>query len=206
MIHVLFTGGTISMRVDERAGGAVPSLSADELLASAPGLREIAELRAEQWGRYPGPHMTLARQWALRDRIAALVADPAITGVVVTHGTDTLEETAYLVARSVASPKPIVFTGAMRSASDLGWDGPGNLLDAVQVAAAPEAAGMGTLVTMGGSIFAGLEDAKTHTHTLDAFEAPGLGPVGVVDEGRVMFRRALLGTPQVLAPAAPSRR
>src|SRR5215210_6374573 len=137
MIHALFTGGTISMRVDERAGGAVPSLSADEILASAPGLGEIAEVRAEQWGSFPGPHMTAARQWALRGRIRALLAEPEVDGVVLTHGTDTLEETAYLVARSVDSAKPVVFTGAMRSASDLGWDGPANLLDAVTVAAAP---------------------------------------------------------------------
>src|SRR5215203_318581 len=102
VVAALFTGGTISMRVDERAGGAIPSLSAEEILASARGVDDIAEVRAEQWGRHPGPHMNLERQWALRARIAALVDDAAIGGIVVTHGTDTLEETAYLVARSVA--------------------------------------------------------------------------------------------------------
>ena len=204
MIHVLFTGGTISMRVDERAGGAVPSLSADEILASAPRLGEIAEVRAEQWGRFPGPHMTVARQWALRGRIRALLDDAAAEGVVLTHGTDTLEETAYLVARSVDSPKPVVFTGAMRSASDLGWDGPANLLDAVRVAATPQARGVGTMVVMGGRVFAGLEDTKSHTHMLDAFESPGFGPIGEVDEGRVLFRRWLRNTPAPLLPDAPA--
>lgn len=203
-VVVLFTGGTISMRLDARAGGAVPSLSAEEIVASARGIERAATVVAEQWGRFPGPHMTVARQWALRGRIAELVADAAVDGVVVTHGTDTLEETAYLVARSVEAAKPVVFTGAMRAASDLGYDGPQNLIDAVRVAAAAESAGQGVLVVMGGLIFAGLEDTKSHTHQLDAFEAPGVGPLGVVDEERVFFRRQLVDVPPVLAPAAPA--
>ena len=82
MVVCLFTGGTISMRVDERAGGAVPALTAEEILASAPGVERIAQVRAEQWGRHPGPHMTLERQWALRARIAEAIADPAVAGIV----------------------------------------------------------------------------------------------------------------------------
>jgi L-asparaginase len=197
-IVALFTGGTISMRVDAREGGAVPSLTAEEILGAARGIERVASVWPEQWGRYPGPHMTVARQWALRNRIAELLADPATDGIVVTHGTDTLEETAYLVARSVEAPKPVVFTGAMRSASDLGSDGPQNLLDAVRVAAARESVGHGVLVVMGSRIFAALEDAKTHTHQLDAFEAPGLGPLGAIDEERVYYRRRLLNAPAVL--------
>ena len=122
MIPVLFTGGTISMRHDPAAGGAVPALGARDILAATRGVEDVAELEPEDWGRLPGPHMTPERQWALRGRIAALVARPDVEGVVVTHGTDTLEETAYLVARSVPADKPVVFTGAMRSSSDLGWD------------------------------------------------------------------------------------
>lgn len=202
LVAALFTGGTISMRLDAHEGGAVPSLSADEILGAARGVEEIADVRAEQWGRHPGPHMTVERQWALRARLLEVLAAPEVTGAVVTHGTDTLEETAYLVARSIASAKPIVFTGAMRAASDLGYDGPQNLIDAVRVAASPEAQGVGTMVVMGGRIFAGLEDTKSHTHQLDAFEAPGLGPIGVVDEDRVIFRRRVIGTPPVLAPAS----
>jgi L-asparaginase len=204
LVAALFTGGTISMRVDEREGGAVPSLSADEILRAARGIEAVADVRAEQWGRFPGPHMTVDRQWALRARVLELIADPSVAGVVLTHGTDTLEETAYMIARSVASEKPIVFTGAMRAASDLGWDGPQNLIDAVRVAAAPEAVGVGTMVVMGGRVFAGLEDTKSHTHQLDAFEAPGLGPIGVVDEDRVIFRRRVVGTPPLLAPEYPA--
>jgi L-asparaginase len=204
MIHVLFTGGTISMRHDAALGGAVPSLSAEEIVAATRGIEEVAELVVEQWGRFPGPHMTVERMWALRGRIAELAADPAVEGVVVTHGTDTLEESAYLSARSLPADKPVVFTGAMRNASDLGWDGPANLIDAVRVASSAEARGYGVMVVMGSRVFAGIDVTKVHTHLLDAFESPGLGPVGVVDDGRVIFRRALPPAPPILAPASPA--
>jgi L-asparaginase len=124
--------------------------------------------------------------------------------VVVTHGTDTLEETAYLVARSLPVDKPVVFTGAMRSGSDLGWDGPANLLDAVRVAAHPEARAYGVLVVLDSRIFAGVDVAKENTHTLDAFESPDLGPVGLVDEGEVLFRRLLRAPRALLQPAQPA--
>jgi L-asparaginase len=204
MIVILFTGGTISMRHDPAAGGAVPALSAREILAATRGVEGVAHVRVEDWGAFPGPHMTTDRMWALRTRIAELLTDPAVEGVVVTHGTDTLEESAYLTARSVTSAKPVIFTGAMRTASDLGWDGPANLLDAVRVAASDDARGYGVMVVMGARVFSALDVTKAHTHLLDAFESPGLGPVGVVDDGAVIFRRALAPPAPALAPAAPA--
>ena len=204
MIVILFTGGTISMKFDPRLGGAVPALSAAEILAAAPGIHDIAELAPEQWGALPGPHMTVERQWTLRQTIAERLARPDVDGVVVTHGTDSLEETAYLIARSVGSDKPVVFTGAMRNASDLGWDGPANLIDAVRVATSPDAMGYGTMVVMGSRVYSALDVTKAHTHLLDAFESPGLGPIGVIDDGDVIFRRALPAAPPLLAPAEPA--
>jgi L-asparaginase len=200
MIAVVFTGGTISMRHDRALGGAVPALSGREILAATRGMEEVAEVEVEEWGSYPGPHMTTERLWALRCRIGTLLERPDVDGVVVTHGTDTLEESAYLAARSLPPEKPVVFTGAMRNASELGWDGPANLLDAARVAASEDARGYGAMVAMGGRIFAGLDVTKAHTHLLDAFESPGLGPVGVVDDGTVIFRRALPPAQAVLAP------
>jgi L-asparaginase len=194
MIPILFTGGTISMRHDPALGGAVPALSAREIVAATRGLEEVAEVDVEQWGAFPGPHMTVERMWALRNRIAALLDRPDVHGVVVTHGTDTLEESAYLSARSLAPSKPVVFTGAMRTASELGWDGPANLIAAVRTAASAEARGQGVLVVMGERIYAGADVTKAHTHMLDAFESPGLGPLGVVDDGRIIFRREALST------------
>lgn len=204
MIVLLFTGGTISMRHDATAGGAVPALSGREILEATRGIERVARVEAEEWGAFPGPHMTLERMWALRNRIVTHLARPEVRGVVVTHGTDSLEESAYLVARSVAGEKPVVFTGAMRTASDLGWDGPANLLDAARVAASDEARGYGAMVAMSGRVFAAIDVMKAHTHLLDAFESPGLGPVGVVDDGRVIFRRALPPALPVLDPPAPA--
>lgn len=191
------------MRHDAAAGGAVPALSGREILAATRGIERVAEVEVEEWGAFPGPHMTIERMWALRNRIGEHLARPGVEGVVVAHGTDSLEESAYLAARSLNAERPIVFTGAMRTASDLGWDGPANLLDAVRVAASAEARGYGAMVAMSGRVFAGIDVTKTHTHLLDAFESPGLGPVGVVDDGRVIFRRALPAAPPSLAPGAP---
>lgn len=179
------------MRHDPVAGGAVPALAGRDILELVPQLNDIAELEIDDFGAFPGPHMTTDRMWDLRNRIAGHVRRPEVEGVVVTHGTDSLEESAYLVARSLASEKPIVFTGAMRTASALGWDGPANLGAAVRVAASDEARGFGVLVVMSDRVYAGLDVTKAHTHMLDAFESPGLGPLGVVDDGRVVFRRAI---------------
>lgn len=200
MIVLVFTGGTISMRHDPAQGGAVPSLSGRDILALAPTIADLAEIEVDEWGAYPGPHMTMDRMWSLRERLAEHLARPGVEGVVVTHGTDSLEESAYLAARSLRSEKPLVFTGAMRTSSDLGWDGPANLGAALRVAASEEARGFGVLVVMSDRIFAGADVTKTHTHLVDAFESPGLGPLGVVDGSSVIFRRAL---PEPLAVLMP---
>ncbi len=200
VVALVFTGGTFSMRLDTGIGGAVPSLGADEIVAAARGIEHVASLRVEEWGRFPGPHMTVERQWALRARLLDLVNDPQIDGVVVTHGTDTIEESAYLATRSIATEKPIVFTGAMRNASELSWDGPANLSDSVRVAASDDARGHGALVMLNGRVFSALDVTKAHTHLLDAFESPGLGPIGVVDDGEVVFRRSLPPFGPILAP------
>jgi L-asparaginase len=188
------------MRYDAAAGGAIPALAGRDILDLVPQLREIADLEVDEFGAFPGPHMTTDRMWDLRNRIAAHAKRSEVQGIVVTHGTDSLEESAYLVARSLASEKPLVFTGAMRTASDLGWDGPANLGAAVRVAASEEARGYGVLVTMADRIFPGLDVTKAHTHMLDAFESPGLGPLGVIDDGRVIFRRAIPSPCDVLDP------
>lgn len=202
MIVLLFTGGTISMRHDATVGGAVPSLTGHDILAMAPGIDRLAALEVDDWGAFPGPHMTVDRMWALRQRIAEHLDRPDVDGVVVTHGTDSLEESAYLVARSVESDKPVVFTGAMRTSSELGWDGPGNLGASVRVAASEEARGCGVMVVISDRIFTALDVTKAHTHAIEAFDSPGLGPLGVIDDGRVIFRRALPTPNPILAPTS----
>ena len=203
-VHVLFTGGTISMRRDPVTGAALPALSGREIVARVPGLRRLARLRLEDLARLPGPHATPAWMWLLRARVEGVLAGPAVDGVVVTHGTDTLEETAYLLDLTVASAKPVVLCGAMRTFSDPGWDGPANLTAAVRTAAHPEARGRGVLVVVGEEIHAAARVRKMHTQRLDAFRS-SLGPLGVLDRGRVLFHGPAFRAP-VLRPrrlAAP---
>jgi L-asparaginase len=188
MIHLLFTGGTIAMRPDKAAGGNVPALTGGELLKRINGIERIAPVRVEDWGPFPSSHLDLGKLWALRERVREVLngAD-APTGVVITHGTDTLEETAYLLARTLPRAQPVVLTGAMRNADHLGWDGADNLRSAVAVAAAPESPGRGVMVAFAGAILDGLDAVKFDTSDLDAFEAGHGKQLGVVQEGRVTY-------------------
>ncbi len=192
------------MQHDPVAGGATPRLTASDIVLATHGIDTITGIETEEWGHFPGPHMTVPRMWALRNRIAQHLARDEVSGVVVTHGTDTLEESAYLAARSLAASKPVVFTGAMRTQSDLGWDGPANLFEAVLVAASPAARGYGVLVVLGGQVFTALDVTKSNAQLLDAFESPGLGPLGYLDERNVIFRRELPSPPAPLQPLEPA--
>lgn len=193
------------MRIDPVAGGAVPTLTGAKLVGLAPGIDAIADLEIHEWATMPGAHLTVDQMWALRTYIADLVARPDIDGVVVTQGTDTIEETSYLTHRSLITPKPIVFTGAMRTSEDLGWDGPSNLTDSVRVAASQDATDTGVLVVFNSRIYTAGDVTKVHTYMLDAFDSPGLGPLGILDDGRVLFRRGLPGSERVaLTPEKPA--
>lgn len=187
-ILLLATGGTISMQVDAERGGAVPRLTGGQILAAVPGAERIAELEVREFGRYPGPHMTIERMWELRAAVMRGLAD-GFDGVVVTHGTDTIEETAYLLDRSIPSDAPVVITGAMRNSSELSWDGPANLMAAIEVATSREAAGRGTMVVMDEEIVQGAEVVKTHTEAAGTFRSPNWGPLGVTDKGIALFYR-----------------
>lgn len=199
-VHVLFTGGTISMRIDPERNAAVPALSGEEIVARVHGLRREAHLTLEDYARLPGPHITPEWMWQLRARVAALVADPAVDGVVLTHGTDTLEETAYLLDLTLASAKPLVFCGAMRTVSEPGWDGPANLMAAVRTAAHPDSPGRGVLIVVGEEVHAAAEATKWHTQHLAAFRSPR-GPLGCLDHGQIVFHR-----PAWRAPLIPAER
>ncbi|MEO6066766.1 MAG: asparaginase [Gemmatimonadales bacterium] len=187
-IHLLFTGGTISMRPDKAAGGNVPTFKGEELIKRVDGLAKISPVRVEDWGLFPAAHLDLTRLWALRERVREILADPAPpTGIVITHGTDTMEETGYLLARTLPRAQPIVLTGSMRHADHLAWDGADNIRDAVGLAAAPEAQGRGAMVCFAGTVIDGLDVLKVDTSELESLE-PAFGKqLGVVQMGRVVF-------------------
>jgi L-asparaginase len=187
-IVLVTTGGTISMRRDPERGGAVPQLSGQEILDTVPGVERVADVEVREFGRFPGPHMTIDRMWELRAAIRAAAAGGA-DGVVVTHGTDTIEETAYLLDRSLPPDTPVALTGAMRNSSELSWDGPANLMAAILTAASPAARGRGCMVVMDERIVQGAETVKTHTEEFGTFQSPNWGPLGIVDKGRVLFYR-----------------
>ncbi|HEX8361094.1 MAG TPA: asparaginase [Longimicrobium sp.] len=202
-VVLIATGGTISMRIDPERGGAVPRLTGAEILDTVPGVEQVARLEVREFGRYPGPHMTIDRMWELRRAILDAIREGGVDGVVVTHGTDTIEETAYLLDRSLPAEIPVVITGAMRNSSELSWDGPANLMSAVEVAASADARGRGTMVVMDEEIVQGAEVVKTHTEAAGTFRSPNWGPLGITDKGRVLFYRESRRK-RALEPDAPT--
>jgi L-asparaginase len=160
-----------------------------------PDLQSVGEIEIEEFARMPGPHVTPEQMWRLARRAAAWLERPDVDGLVITHGTDTIEETAFLLDLVLTSPKPVVLVGAMRTVSDASWDGPGNVLAAARVASSPAASHYGVLVVMDEQILPAREVRKVHTESSGSFATPEFGPVGVVDAGTVVFRRAPLARP-----------
>jgi L-asparaginase len=186
-VTIFTLGGTIAMAPGED-GGAVPALDAEALCAAVPELARVATVSAVNFRELPGAHLTLDDLLALARAIEA-ASDGGAVGAVVTQGTDTMEETAF-VLDTVRDPRfPVALTGAMRHPDQPGADGPANLLAATAVAASTEAAGIGTVVVMGDEIHAGALVQKTHATRPSAFSSPGAGPIGFVSEG----------TPRILA-------
>jgi len=183
-ITIITTGGTIAMKRDEAAGGAVPTLMGQDFLSKLP--HGLAELEIEEHCHLPSAHFTLDTVWTLQERVAAALARPEVDGVVVTHGTDVLEESAYLLDLTVPGDKPMVLTGAMRTASHLGYEGYANLAAALRVAADDEARGLGALVVMNDEIHAARFVTKTHTLSPATFKSLDFGPLGRVDGERVV--------------------
>jgi L-asparaginase len=188
-VAIFFTGGTISMSIDPTMGGASPALSGEEIVAQVNGLKEIADFEIINFARLPGPHVTPAIMLELAHAVRLVLQRGDIDGVVITHGTDTLDETAYFLDLILQSVKPVVFVGAMRNSSELSWDGPANLIAAVRVATTVEARGLGVLVAMSEEIIAAREVIKTHTESVDTFQSRDYGPIGLIDKDRIIIAR-----------------
>ena len=193
-IAVIFNGGTISMKVDERIKAAVPSLTGEEIMSMVTGIENYAEIESYTFSSMPSPHMTFETILELSNFVTELVNRSDIDGIVITHGTDTLEETAYFLDLTIDTSKPIVITGAMRSSSELGYDGPFNLATSICTAISDDSIGRGVLVCFNGELNSAAEVTKANSMALNAFRTPNFGPIGIVDNNKVMFYRETKST------------
>ena len=188
-IIIVFTGGTFSMKIDKTTGGAIPHFHGNQLLEMIPEAGVEANISMCEFGMYPGPHMTPELMLQLSKKIKEYANSDDIDGIIVTHGTDTLEETAYFLDLTINTKKPIVVIGAMRTSSEPDWDGPKNLLDAISICKNDNSREMGVLVCLNGEINAASEVTKTHTEDMETFQSMDFGSMGFVENGRVIFNR-----------------
>jgi len=193
-VWVLSTGGTISGRGDSRTNLTdyrSGSLLGEQLVAGVPEIAQIADVKVEQIVNVSSTDISLDNWLTMARRINAIFSgDAGVAGVVITHGTNTLEETAYFLNLTVRHDRPVVLVGSMRPSTAISADGPLNLLNGVRTAVAPEARGKGALVVLNDEINAARDVTKTNTYRVETFRAPELGLLGYVDGDQVSFYRA----------------
>lgn len=186
-LAVIHTGGTIASRPNPYGPGVTPQTA-----PSVPGLEDV-QITDFQPFNLPSPHVTPAHMLTLARMVEELALEH--DGIVVTHGTDTLEETAFALYLMLTTAAPVVLTGSMRHMGEVSWDGPGNLLDAAQIALHPRTAGRGPLVVFGGDIFDARTVTKIHTTAVDAFGGYP-GPIGRIDREGDTPRVHYFATPE----------
>ncbi len=177
------------MKIDKKTGAAVPRYSGDELLDKIPEAKELADIICYDFGKYPGPHMTPQLMMDLSKKIRELMKEEVYSGIIVTHGTDTLEETAYFLDLTIKTEIPIVVIGSMKNSSEPEWDGPRNLLDAIHICLNKNSRNIGVLVCLNGEINAASEVTKIYTEQIDSFTSLDFGSLGFVQNGRVILNR-----------------
>ena len=188
-IYILATGGTIAGSGSGALDTSYTSgtVTVDKLIAAVPDINKIATIKGEQISNIGSQEMNNEVWFKLANRVNELLTSGKADGVVITHGTDTMEETAYFLNLVVKSDKPIVMVGAMRNSGSLSADGPLNIFNAVNVAMSKEAAGKGVMVVMNDEIHAAREVTKTNTTAVDTFKSPNSGKIGTVFYGNVKF-------------------
>ena len=193
-VWVLSTGGTIAGQGSsstDLSNYKPGSILGEQLVKAVPQIAQIADVKVDQIVNIPSHDITIANWLTLAKRIQRIIADePHVAGFVITHGTNTLEETAYFLNLTVRSDKPVVLVGAMRPATAISADGPLNLLNAVKTAISADARGKGTLIVMNDEITGARDTTKTNTLRVETFKSPELGMLGYVDEDKVTFYRA----------------
>ncbi|MDD4355162.1 MAG: asparaginase [Candidatus Izemoplasmatales bacterium] len=190
-IYLVFTGGTISMKMDNSNHSVVPALSASEVMSSLLLSFHEYELEMIEFSKLPSPSITPPIMLELSQLVSRLLDEIDTTGVVVVHGTDTLEETAFFLDTVLGQQKPVVVTGSMKSSSELGYDGINNLVSSILVCMDSESIGKGVLVVLNDQINAASEVTKTNTLSLDTFKSLDFGPLGIVDNRQVIYYRSV---------------
>ncbi|PTY76591.1 L-asparaginase [Heyndrickxia sporothermodurans] len=185
-ILVVHTGGTISMFEDSETGAVKPG-NENPLSTQTKGLNNLANLIIKEPFNLPSPHITMQEMLQLKKIIEDEVNQNKIEGVVITHGTDTLEETAYFLDLTIDLEIPIVVTGAMRSSNEIGSDGLYNLITSIRVAACDDAKGKGVLVVLNDEIHTAENVTKTHASNVSTFQSPQYGPIGIITKQGVFF-------------------
>jgi L-asparaginase len=190
VVVFIATGGTIASKIDPVKQAPVPAISGEDLLAIVPNISKHATIEVKEFSNIASPNMGPVRWIALTREVTAALSRPEVAGVVISHGTDTLEETAYWLDLTVVSDKPIVLTGSQRNASETDFDGPRNLLNAVRIAVDPQSRGKGVLVALNNEVNAAREVTKTETSNVETFKSGDLGFLGEVDFDRVVYWRS----------------
>jgi L-asparaginase len=184
-VVILATGGTIACKKDPVTNEVKPSLTGEDLIDTVPGIDQIANFEVENFSQLQGAALSLNHLLALAQRIKNILDRPDVSGVVITQGTDSIEETSYFFDIVVDSEKPVIVTGSMKTPFSLGFDGPANLADALVLASSEEVRGMGTLVVMNGIVYSARSAVKSNTIIPNAFTSVNQGAVGQVAEHKV---------------------
>lgn len=188
-VVMIFTGGTISMKISEGDHSVVPAFSANEIMMNLFNSDLYQDLETIEYSELPSPSITPQKMMEISTIVQTNLLRDDVYGVVVVHGTDTLEETAFFLDIVVDTEKPIVVTGSMKSSSELGFDGINNLVSSILVAKSPKSLGRGVLIVMNDQINAASEVTKSNTLSLDTFKSLDYGPLGMVDNKEVIFYR-----------------
>jgi L-asparaginase len=192
VVVLIATGGTIAMKIDPVKKAPVPAISGEDLLATVPDVAKFARMEVNNISNVPSAYMDPARWTALTREVNRTLARPEVAGVIISHGTDTLEETAWWLDLTTNSDKPVVLIGAQRNASESDFDGPRNLLNAVRICIDPQSKGKGAMLVMNNQINAARDVTKTNTSSVETFKSGEWGLLGVVDFDRIIYSRSPL--------------
>jgi len=190
VVQFLATGGTIAMKIDPIKNAPVPAISGDDLLATVPDIGKYATIEVNNLSNVPSDYMDPPRWVQLSKAAQAALDRPEVAGVIVSHGTDTLEETAFWLDLTVKSSKPIVLIGAQRNASSSDFDGPRNLLNAARIVVDPQSKDKGVMLAMNNQINSARYVTKTHTGNVETFNSGDFGFIGEVYPDRVIYANA----------------